>query len=89
MKFGPGAIKDGKVQLWVSDDLVRSLGASRVVPQPQISQVGNGGSTYVFPASALPASVQFALQPTKPGVAHLTLHVDGHAPVALRVFIVP
>src|SRR5579884_1974852 len=30
--FGPSAIQDGKVRLWVSDDLVKELGNQRVSP---------------------------------------------------------
>ncbi len=34
IQFGPDAIRDGKVQVWASDSLVKALGTERVIPQP-------------------------------------------------------
>ena len=42
-----------------------------------------------FPVSSLPASVEFALEPTGPGLRHLTLRVPGLTPVSVGVFVVP
>ena len=77
--FSPAAIHDGKVQLWVSESVVKTLGNQRIVPQPASSMIGNGGILYTFQSSPLPDSVQFALQPAYPGVSHIELRVPGES----------
>src|SRR4051794_15422996 len=59
--FAQSAIHDGKVQLWASGNLVKELGAQRVVPQPTESVLADGGILYSFPTTAIPASAEFAL----------------------------
>lgn len=89
IQFGDAAIRDGKIQLWTSEDLVKSLGAQRVSPQPAESVMDHAGILYTFPATALPASAEFALQPTHPGLAHLTLRAPGQQEVKLTIFVMP
>jgi hypothetical protein len=87
--FGPSAIQDGKITLYVSQSLVKALGTQRVVPAPLETRIGNGGLTYSFPASRLPATVDLALEPSGPGVYDFTIGVVGAAPVHAKVFVVP
>jgi hypothetical protein len=87
--FGPSAIRDGKVELFVSETIVKQLGAQRVIPSPETTVVGQGGLTYTFPASQIPASVEFALQPAGPGITHFALRVPGAETVSGDVVIVP
>lgn len=75
--FDPAAVKDGKIQLWVSDSLVKELGNQRIVPQPISSVIGNGGILYTFGSSPLPDSIGFALQPSNPGIWHFQMHIPG------------
>jgi hypothetical protein len=89
VSFGPSAIQNGKVRLFVSESIVTDLGAQRVVPAPDSTEVGNGGLTYTFPASVPPAAVQFALQPSGAGVYPFTLQVPGSQPIHARVVVVP
>jgi hypothetical protein len=89
INFGSAAIQDGKIQLYVSESLVKELGTQRVVPSPLITQIGNGGLTYTFSASKTPASVDLALQPAGPGIYEFTIGVVGAAPVHAKVFVVP
>jgi hypothetical protein len=89
IQFGPSAIQEGKIHLFVSESLVKELGAQRVVPAPLESLVGNGGLTYTFPASRLPASVDLALEPSGPGLYAFTIGVTGAAPIHAKVFVVP
>src|ERR1700744_3801613 len=51
IQFGQSAIQDGKIQFYVSNSLVKELGAQRVIPAPQNTTVGEGGLTYIFPAT--------------------------------------
>ncbi len=89
VNFDKATIHDGKVQLWVSESLVKKLGNQRVVPQPLESQVGDGGILYTFSATHIPASIEFALTPASPGTTELKMQVPGFNPVRMRVYIVP
>lgn len=87
--FGSSAIHSDKVVLYVSESVVRQLGARRVIPQPSSSVVGDKGVAYTFPVSTQPASAAFALQPSAPGVFHFTLQSPGSQPVRARVVVLP
>ena len=86
---GPKAIQNGRLLLFVSDSLVKDLGAQRVAPQPAVSAIGNGGITYVFPATGGPATVSFGLQPASIGLHRLTIGVPGSEQVQARVLVLP
>lgn len=87
--FGPGAIHNGKVQLWVGENLVQSLGNQRVSPQPETSTVGQDGVLYTFPATAPPASIEFSLEPTAPGIFDLPLQVPGSEKLDPKIYVMP
>jgi len=89
INFGSSAIRDGQATLYVSNSLVKELAAQRVVPAPKSTVIGDGGLTYVFPASDAPASVEFALEPTGPGLRHFLLRVPGSQPVQADVVVMP
>ncbi|MBV8570703.1 MAG: hypothetical protein JO319_08820 [Acidobacteriaceae bacterium] len=89
VKFGPNAIRDGKIQLWVSQSVIKQLGNQRVVPQPLISTVGQDGILYTFPAASAPASASFALEPSSPGVFDFALQVPGAERLSARVYVMP
>jgi hypothetical protein len=80
--FGKAAVRDGKIQLWVSDSVVKELGNQRIVPQPLSSITGDNGILYTFPTTDHPDSVEFALQPAHPGLWHLELRIPGASPDA-------
>jgi hypothetical protein len=65
--FGPDAVRNGQVRLYLSDSVINGLGAQRISPQPQTSSLGDGGITYSFPAAGWPARVVISVQPPKPG----------------------
>jgi hypothetical protein len=87
--FGQSAIVGGKVRLYVSESMVQGLGTQRIIPAPLETQVGDGGLTYTFPATRAPASVDFALQPSGPGIYDFTLRAAGGQPIQAKVFVVP
>ena len=87
--FGPAAIQNGVVKLYVSASLVKALGTQRVIPAPGNSVVGGGGITYTFPASKPPASVDLALQPAGPGVFDFSVGVEGAEQVRAKILVVP
>ncbi len=89
VQFGPNAIHDGKVQLWVSESLIRTLGNQRIAPQPETSALDRGGILYTFPATTPPVSVEFALQPASSGTANIALGVPGMRRVSAKVFVMP
>ncbi len=89
VRFGPAAIRDGQVRLFVSTSVVKELGAQRVVPQPEASSIGPGGITYTFAITGLPATVEFALTPPYPGVHAFVLGVPGAEQVRAKVTVLP
>ena len=89
IQFGPNAIHDGKIQLWVGESLVKSLGNQRVVPQPTSSVIGQDGILYTFSATTIPASVEFALEPTAAGIYDLRMQVPGSEELKTRIFVMP
>ncbi len=89
VQFPASSIKDGTVQLWADDSLVKPLGTQRVVPQPQSSVIGDGGILYTFRATKVPASVEFQTQPAVIGSSQLKLRVPGKAEFTANIFVVP
>jgi hypothetical protein len=89
LHFGQTAIHDGHVQVFVSDSVVKDLGAQRISPQPAVSAIGAGGLTYLFPAVRGPADVQFQLEPTEPGTHRFRISVPGEPAIDARVFVLP
>lgn len=89
VQLGPGAVHDGKVNLWTSENLVAELGNQRIIPQPLVSVVGNGGILYTFQAVRNPISVEFALEPGKIGIHDLSLGVQGLERLKLKIYVVP
>jgi hypothetical protein len=89
IRFGPDASRDGKVQVWASESLVKALGTERVIPQPLTTFIGNGGLLYTFAANRIPGSIEFDLQPAKVGSTDLRLQVPGHQEFRASVFVMP
>jgi hypothetical protein len=89
INFGPSAIQNGKINLYVSESLVKELGTQRVIPAPESTVVGNAGLTYTFAASRVPATVDLALEPAAPGAYEFTIGVVGARPIQAKVFVVP
>ncbi len=88
-RFGPAAIHDGRIRLFVSEDVVKTLGAQRISPQPAESVIGGGGITYTFPASDAEATVEVMLEPSFPGIHRFTVGVAGSELLRERVVVVP
>ncbi len=85
----PGSVKNGRLILFVSDSVVKELGAERIAPQPAVSAIGNGGFTYVFPAVGGDAHIQFGLRPTAIGVHTITVGIAGGEQITTRVLVLP
>jgi uncharacterized membrane protein YcaP (DUF421 family) len=73
--LGADASVGGKVVITASDSIVKTLGAQRVIPQPESTIVTAGGMKYVFPAGDPPGEVDFELEPGTPG--RLSVHAAG------------
>lgn len=91
MTFLPGknAIQDGKLQLFVSDTIVKELGSQRIIPQPEHSAIGNGGVTYTFPASNNPMMIQIELKPSFLGSHPFQVEIPGHPAINAKPFVLP
>ena len=82
-------IQNGKLRLYISDSIVKQFGAQRIIPQPEVSTVGNGGVTYTFPASGSPMTVQFELKPSFIGVHRFQVGIPGGQSVEARSVVLP
>jgi len=51
--------------------------------------VGDRGIHYTFPATAIPASVEFELVPSSAGLSHLTLQTDTGQLLRVSIFVMP
>ena len=89
IKPGPNAVQDGRLVLFVSDSVVKQLGAQRVAPQPAVSAIGNGGITYLFPAVGGASTIQFGLQPAAPGLHEITVGIPGGEQIHARILVLP
>ncbi len=89
VNLGPQAIHDGKLQLWTSESLVTDLGNQRVIPQPLISRVGDGGTLYTFETTQDPITIQFALEPGKLGLQKLAIRVPHLGALQMSIFVMP
>lgn len=89
LHFGPAAITAGRIQVYVSNSVVETLGAQRIAPQPATSSIGQDGITYTFPASAGPADVQIQFQPSDPGIHRFRIDVPNVTSISARVLVLP
>ena len=89
IRFGPAAVHNGQVQLFVSETIIKELGNQRISPQPAASILGDRGVTYSFPTTGTSPIVEFALEPSFPGVHRFELQVPGFEAVHGRVIVVP
>lgn len=87
--FGAAAARFGKIRLLASQSVVHGLGAERVIPQPEESEVGPRGITYVFPISETPATVSFELRPTSIGSNHVSLTAGDGSSMRLSILVLP
>ena len=87
--FGPEALRNGQVRLFVSQSVVKSLGAQRISPEPASSVIGNGGVTYTFPATDESGIVEISLKPTFSGVHHFSVGVPGSEYLNASVLVFP
>ena len=88
-RFSLSAIQDGHVHLFVSQSVIKQLGAQRISPQPETSTLSDGGVTYTFPAASTNALVELSLEPSLPGVYHFQAGVPGSEPVQARIVVMP
>ena len=89
VQLRPQVLGQRTFKLRVSQSLVEELGTQRVIPSPTETAIGSGGLTYTFAAEPGPGSVEFALQPARPGIFKLTLQVEGYPELSARIVVVP
>jgi hypothetical protein len=89
LHFGPGAIRNRQVKVYIGDSIVENLGAQRIAPQPASSTIGQKGITYIFPATISPAAVRIQLQPAAPGLHKVRVQIPDEPPIEARVLVMP
>jgi hypothetical protein len=83
------SVQGDRATLFVSDELVRHLGAQRIIPQPAMTRVGGGGLTYSFLAAGQPVIVRIELEPPAPGVFRFVLSGGAGNSVSGKAWVVP
>jgi hypothetical protein len=70
VQISPGEVKDHEVSLWMNDTILKHLGLSQVVPQPERTEPGPDGVMYTWHVADATTSfaVRLDLQPDQPGV---------------------
>src|SRR3978361_2330098 len=76
LHFGQSAIHDGRINVFISQSIVKRLGAQRISPQPALSTLSNGGITYTFAAEG-PSVVEISLSTSFPGSQRFTMSFWG------------
>ena len=89
IQFDPDAAANGKLVVFVSDTVLKGLGAQRVIPQPETSTVLKDGVLYTFSAGTTPGEIGFEMQPSAPGVHWFHIQVQGKSMVSARVVVMP
>jgi hypothetical protein len=89
VQFKPNSMGERQVKLHASQSVVNELGTQRVIPSPLETAITQDGLTYTFSTDGTPGTVQFALQPSKPGIYTFSLQVPGSSPLAARVIVMP
>ena len=88
-RFGPGSVHEGRVQLYISQSVVKQLGAQRISPQPAVSVIGDDGLIYTFPVTGSTGMIEIGLEPAIPGVYGFTAAIPGGQPIKARVIVLP
>ncbi len=89
LHFDPSSVQDRHIVVFVSNGLIKSLGARRISPQPAISALSEGGVTYTFDVRSAPTIVEIRLQPQMPGEYAFRIQTAGNAPIRRTVLVVP
>ncbi|HEV2136094.1 MAG TPA: hypothetical protein VGR47_17785 [Terracidiphilus sp.] len=89
LDFGPAAIHEGRVQVFVSNSIVKELGARRISPQPQASTIGDNGITYTFPATGGKMMISISLMPELPAENNFEVRVAGSTAIRGHVYVMP
>jgi hypothetical protein len=90
VRISPGEVKDHEVSLWMNDTILKHLGLSQVVPQPERTEPGPDGVTYTWHVADATTSfaVRLDLQPDQPGVFQEEFRT-GAAQVRMRSVTLP
>jgi hypothetical protein len=83
------AIQNHTAVVWISNSLLKNLGMQRIVPQPAVSQPGGNRTLYAFPAEGGEARLQFALEPSQPGIYDIAVGVLNGPEVHRKVIVWP
>lgn len=90
LHLGPRAVRNGTVQLWVSQSMLSKLGNQRVIPQPATSTLAQDGILYTWTSENQPDDVDFSIEPPSPGAQRFTIRLPAlHDQLSERVFVFP
>ena len=88
--FSPEAVHEGKIQFFLSESVIKKLGAQRISPQPASSTLTSNGVNYTFPADGTgPAIVEISLSPSFPGRQTFDIHLADGSGVSGHILVMP
>jgi hypothetical protein len=89
-QFGPDAVRNGQIRVFMSQSVISKLGAQRISPEPAQSILGDGGVIYTFPVNGHPAGVVISMQPSGPGSFPFRVGLpDAGSSIQSKVIVVP
>ncbi len=90
IRFAPSAVHAAKIQFFLSESVIKNLGAQRISPQPATSTLTNGGVAYTFAADGTgPVIVENAFSPSFPGRQPFNMNLAGGPAVNETAFVMP
>lgn len=89
LQFGPAAVHNGRIEVSISESVIKDLGAQRISPQPVISALGPKAITYVWYATGALTSAEITLQPSRAWSHRFAVQVAGSPPIERSVLVFP
>jgi hypothetical protein len=86
-----GYVQDGRVSLFVSQDLVDTFTMSQTTPLPESAMLAGDGVVFAFDATGAdsPMQVKFSQQPPKPGIISGRIGVPTANALNIRQIVYP
>jgi hypothetical protein len=89
LHFGPAAVHNGRIEVTISETVLKDLGARRISPAPVISALGPKAITYVWYTTGLLSSVHITLRPSHAWSQRFAIQVVGSQPIEGSVLVFP
>lgn len=91
VQVGPGEVREGKIELWLSSTFLDHIDIQQVVPQPDAVRSDGMGQTYVFLASEPvgPITVAYSYRPQTIGRLPVEARIVDGPDVGFTQYVYP